>query len=279
MVDIVGKVFISPEKDVKGTYWQMWSDPKNNEWNTAVAIADPNFQISNDDYVHVVGTVKGKVGGKNAFGADVTAVGVLATKATVVGAIAAASPAQRVVHLDAQQTQNGITIRVTKMEFATDETRVFVSVSNGSNATAHFYDFDAKAVQGTSQFSAESFTDYPSVQSDILTGVTSTGVVVFPTMSPNQLTTLVFNAGSDNYNLTFQPYRFDVQAGNGAGSPSIQTNQSGTASPTPSSNALINAAISKSNETWIASSGPQRLARDCTILTESVAAADHLPTD
>ncbi|MBV9279216.1 MAG: hypothetical protein JOZ41_03965 [Chloroflexi bacterium] len=209
-VDIVGKVFTSPQRDARGTYWQMWSDPKNSEWNTAVAIADPTFQISDGDYVHVVGVVRGRAEGTNAFGADVTAVEVFASKATVVDALAAATPAERVVQADQQQDQNGVTIRVQRIEFAPDETRVFVAVSNGSGSTAHFYDFDAKAVQGTTEFSAKSFTDYPEVQSDILSGVVSSGVVTFPAMNPDRDTILVFQVGSDNFDATFQPYRFDV---------------------------------------------------------------------
>ena len=67
LVDFVGKVFIAPERDAQGNDVQVWEDPQNDENNTIVAYADPNFQVQDGDYLHVVGTVKGKFSGKNAF--------------------------------------------------------------------------------------------------------------------------------------------------------------------------------------------------------------------
>lgn len=218
-VDIVGKVFIAPQRDANGTYWQMYADPKNSEWNTIVAIRDPNFSIQEDAYVHVVGIVKGTFDGTNAFGAKLTVPSIIANQATVVDATAARSPAVRAVALDQTQTQNQVAITVTKVEFASDETRAFITVSNGSRSNANFYDFDAKAVQGSAQYSAGSFSDYPEVQSNLLPGVSSSGVVVFKPMNPQSDTSFVFGAGSDNYDLTFQPYRFSVS---GAAGSSVQ---------------------------------------------------------
>jgi hypothetical protein len=210
-VDIVGKVFIDPQRDTKGTYFQMWADPKNSEWNTVVGIGDPNSPVSNNDYVRVVGTVKGKYEGKNAFGGDVSAVAVKASSAKVVDATAAATPPIRVAQVNARQMQNGVTFVLQRVEYATDETRVFVTVENAGKATAHFYGFDSKAVQGTTEYSAKSFTDYPEVQSDILSGVRSSGVVAFPPMHPSKATKFVFTVSSDDYNLTFQPFTFIVK--------------------------------------------------------------------
>lgn len=248
-VDIVGRVFIAPQRDAKGTYWQMWSDPKNSDWNTLVGIANPDFQIAQDQYVRVIGTVKGKYEGTNAFGGNVRAVEVVADQATVVSALAAASPALHVVQDGASQRQNGITIAVKRIEFAADETRVFVTVTNGSSATGHFYDFNSKVVQGTTQYSTKAAGDYPVVQSDILPGVTSSGVLVFPSMDPSRATRLVVEAGSDNYNLTFQPYTFDFPA---AGSPP-RVSTASRALQNQADDGLIRTALRKSNQAWSAS--------------------------
>jgi len=250
-VDIVGKVFTSPQRDARGTYWQMWSDPKNNEWNTVVGVADPNFQIAQDQYVHVTGTVKGQYQGKNLLGGDVNAVEVLASRADIASPLAAAPPALRTVQANLSQTQNGVTISLSKIEFAAIETRVFVSVSNASSSTAHFYDFNAKVVQGTTQYSSNSAGDYPQVQSDILPGVTSSGVVVFPSMGPGRATRLVFGAGSNNYNVNFQPYQFDLTRTGSPPVPPSQASAMGAIGQTDA--ALIRAALRKSNDAWAAS--------------------------
>lgn len=209
-VDVVGKVFGTVEKDVEGIYWQMWADPKTNEFNTAVAYADPNFALKSDDYVHVIGKVTGSFKGKNAFGGEVTAVSLAATRATVVDAVAAASPAKRTATLNTSQSQHRLVLILEKVEFADDETRVFLTVNNGSPDKASFYSFNAKAQQGSSQYDAESLSDYPDVQSELLPGVKSSGVLPFPRMDLSQGLKLILEARTDNYRLDFSPYIFEV---------------------------------------------------------------------
>jgi hypothetical protein len=48
-VNIVGQVF-SVERDAKGTYIQMWADPKNSDWNTVVGYPDPALQVAGRDH-------------------------------------------------------------------------------------------------------------------------------------------------------------------------------------------------------------------------------------
>jgi hypothetical protein len=81
---------------------------------------------------------------------------VIADNVEVVDAIAAAPPAMAVTTLNDTQTQHGVSITVTKIEFADTETRVFVTVKNGSKRKASVYSFDAKAVQGSQQFDGDS---------------------------------------------------------------------------------------------------------------------------
>ena len=42
-VDFVGQVFVDPERDAKGTYLQVYVDPKNSDWATIVGVKDPNL--------------------------------------------------------------------------------------------------------------------------------------------------------------------------------------------------------------------------------------------
>ena len=200
-VDFVGKVFTAPERDAKGVYLQVWEDARNSENNTIVAYADPSFQVQEEDYVHVVGTVKGKFSGKNAFGAQLTVPTVLAQTLKVVPATAAASPALSTLGR-ATSTQAGITISVSKVEFADDETRVFLRVHNGSNYGVSVYDSSMKAVQSGRQYdSTYSNSGYPEISSDLLAGAATSGVVVFPKMNPNGNLKLVVEANSEDSNV------------------------------------------------------------------------------
>jgi hypothetical protein len=181
-VNFVGQVFTTPERDEKGVYVQVWEDPASSENNTIVAYADPHFQLAEDDYVHVVGTVKGEFKGKNALGVEVSAVTVLADTFKVVDAVQAGPPAVSTLG-PRRQTQAGITVAIPKVEFATTETRVFMKVTNASGADASVYDSSMRAVQSGTQHDPDFSTDYPQVSSDLLSGAATSGVVVFPKMN------------------------------------------------------------------------------------------------
>ena len=208
-VDIVGRVLGAPEKDEDGTHFQMYADPKNYEWSTIVAVEDPTLVLADGDYVHVAGTVKGKFEGENAFGATVTAVAVLADTVEVVDATALAGPPLRTVTLGKSIDQHGVVVAVEKVEFGADETRAYVTVSNNTAEKASFYDFNAKAIQGQTQHDAE-YSEYPAVQSELLSGIVSSGIVLFPAIDPKQATKLYLEARSENYEVEFTPYVFEI---------------------------------------------------------------------
>jgi len=209
-VEIVGKVFTNPDKTATGTSWQMWADPKNSNWNTGVVFQDPNFAIKNGDIVRVTGTVRGAFTGTNAFGAKISAPVIDADSATVVDALAIASTPLHTVNVNQTLKQHDLAVIVEKLEFAEDETRVFLKVINGTKHKGSFYSFNAKAQQGNKQYDAESFSDYPKIQSDLLPGVESVGVIPFPAMG-KEPTKLIFEARTDNYWLNFKPYIFDIK--------------------------------------------------------------------
>lgn len=208
-VDVVGRVLGAPEQDEDGTYFQMYADPKNYEWSTIVAVEDPDLILADGDYVHVIGTVKGQIEGENAFGVTVTAVAVVADTVEVVDAVALSGPPLRTATLGQSIDQHGVVVAVEKVEFGPDETRVYVTVTNNATEKASFYDFNAKATQGQTQYDAE-YSEYPGVQSELLPGIVSSGIVLFPAMDPQQATTLYLEARSEDYELNFTPYLFEL---------------------------------------------------------------------
>jgi hypothetical protein len=203
-VDIVGQLLGAPERDEKGTYWQMLSGSDEFELNAIVALPDPDFQIGSGDYVRVQGTVIGAFEGQNALGGDVVAVGIAATSAERVDATAAASEAEATISVNDSQTQHDVTVTLDRIEFATDETRVFITVTNDAQAGVLFQGL-AKAVQGSRQYDA-GYSQYPEVPSSILPGVVASGVIVFPPMDPTSETRIVVEAQTEDFLTEFRPY-------------------------------------------------------------------------
>jgi hypothetical protein len=205
-----------PERDEDGLLWQMWADPLNQTWNTIVAIRGAAVSIKDGDYVHVKGSVFGGFEEENMLGGKVRAVKVEAESATVVDALAIAPPAIRVYQGRPDvQTQHGLRVSLHKVEFAETETRIFLTVANNAKEEASFYSFNLKAVQGKQQFEFGfdySGVSYPEVQSELLPGVESSGVVVLPAMDPISETRLFMDGSTSDWNLTFKTYEFVVPA-------------------------------------------------------------------
>jgi len=210
--EIVGRIFQPPEADSEGITFQMWAGPANSEWNTIVS-AGSGVNVAEDDYVRVVGTVGDQFEGENMMGAELTIPTIIADSVEIVDALAAAPAALKTVAVNDSQNQHGVTLTLKKVEFAKRETRVFLTVSNRSGDTASVYSFNAKAVQGSRQYSeAQAFmSGYPEIETDLLPKNKTSGVIVFPKMNPDKATRFVFVASSDNWNLTFKPYEFRVK--------------------------------------------------------------------
>jgi len=195
--DLIGKVF-SIEHDADAVALQVWADSDNSEQNTIVGYKDPNFQVADQDYVHVKGTIEGKYEGENLFGAKVTVPVVKATSLEIVDAIVAAPPATKTLPRN-RASGEGVTVTVSKVEFAASETRAFVTVKNATDADLSFYASSAKAVSGTKAVGSKFSTrEYPELQSDLPAGSDTSGVIVFPRMDPDVPLRLIFEGYSED---------------------------------------------------------------------------------
>jgi hypothetical protein len=211
-VEFYGRIFVEPERDSDGTYLQVFAN-NNSERNTIIMIEDPNVDVAMDDIIHVTGTVKDAFEGENAFGGVITAPMILADSIEKTDYQTAFAPAKQTIELNAEQNQHGYKLTVQKVELADQETRVYVQVANETNNKIYFYTFDAKLIANGKQLEEEMNYDanYPEVQSELLPGVTTDGIIVFPALEEGVSTfQLYFEGSSDNWEIDFEPFVFDV---------------------------------------------------------------------
>lgn len=214
-VKLTGKVFQTPEVDEKGVYFQMWGDPENNDYNTVVAYADPTAEIKDGDYVIIDGMVTDAMSGTNAYGGSVTAPAILAKTLEVSSYQEVVSPTlKELVPAEATVDQSGYAVTIDKVELAEKETRVYVTVSNNTEEEFHFYKYSTKLVQNGQQFETESNykADYPDVQTELLPGTTSSGIITFPALDPASDFQINAKGSSGNYKVRLDPYVFEVAA-------------------------------------------------------------------
>ncbi|KAF6511327.1 DUF4352 domain-containing protein [Geobacillus sp. FSL K6-0789] len=211
-VDFYAKIFVEPERSDDGVYIQAFADPKNSEQNVIV-VADPKTDVKNEDIIHVVGTVRESFEGENALGGTVTAPVIDAEKVEKTDYIKAFSKPLKTIEVNKEINQHGYIVKLSKVEVAEDETRAYVTISNQSNAKINFWEHNAKLLVGNTQHEkADNFeAGYPEIPSDILPKATVDAIIPFPAIDQNEKTIkLYFEGSSENYDITIEPFQFEV---------------------------------------------------------------------
>ncbi|MPM54175.1 hypothetical protein SDC9_100949 [bioreactor metagenome] len=210
-VTISGQIFTGIERDSKGVYFQIWADPKNADKNTIVEYKNTDAALEKYDYVKVEGKVVGTYEGENAFGVKITALQIEASAVVTVGYIEAVSPTLRSVNVMSVQEQYGYQIDLQKVEFADAETRIYLSVTNGGKSDFSVFSFDVKLVQKGKQFEEQPnyAAHYPEIQTGLLPGITTEGVIVFPAIEQSNFK-LVLKASSGDPLEVIAPFTFNV---------------------------------------------------------------------
>ncbi|KXJ38786.1 MULTISPECIES: zinc ribbon domain-containing protein [Bacillus] len=208
-VDLYVKVF-DVEQDDDGTYLQGYNNPEKLSKNTLIMSDDSDLDIKDDDIIHVVGTVKDKYDGENALGGSVSAPRIIADSIEKSDYATAFAPAQKTINVDKTQNQHGFALTLQKVELAEKETRLYVKIENKSQDEINFYDFNAKIIADNKQLERkDDLSSYPKIQSEILPGVNTEGVIVFPKIE-SKTAKIILEGSSENYDITINPFTFEV---------------------------------------------------------------------
>lgn len=216
-VKLSGQLFVAPEKDGDKVALQAWHDPNTSSNNFIVhyTLKDENF--SEGDYIIADGRIDGTFEGENAFGATVTAPLIYADTIEIQSYIDAVAPTiKEITPENAISEQNGIALKVDKIEFAENETRIYMTESNSSADKFMMYVYSIKIVQNGQQIEQDlsSFSayegDYAELATDILPNASSSGILVFPAMDSSASFQIYAEGNSDNWKLDFAPFTIDI---------------------------------------------------------------------
>lgn len=215
-VKLSGKLLSTPEQS-NGVYaFQMWGDPENSERNTLVYTTDASLDLHEDDYVFVDGRITGTFTGENFIGGTVTAPQIEDAVVTKSNYIDVVHPTLKEISPNLNQDQRGFNVTVEKVEFAANQTRVYVTIKNNSSAKMSFGNYDVSLVVNGQQIKQKDDWDanLPELAYDILPGTSTSGVLMFPAVDQNQAFQLVIpDIYSDDWELDydFQNMTFNIQ--------------------------------------------------------------------
>ena len=210
-VTVSGKVFNVKDDDD----FQLWHDPANSAENTLVTGSGISSGLTNGDYVTVTGTVGDPYNGTNAFGATVkmTTIKVASVEKSSYKDVVA--PTIKEVDLGQTINQEGCQITVDKIEFAANETRVYVTATNTSDATFTPYGYSSHLVQNGAQINVDSslgsyVTGYDQLSTNgIVSGASSSGIIVFPAIDQADCQ-FVIGGYCSNYKIKLSDFSFSI---------------------------------------------------------------------
>lgn len=218
-VKLSGKIFNKPNSDKDTVAYQVWHDTQNSDKDFLFFTDNTSESYSVDDYIIVDGKITGTFEGENAFGGSVECPTIEAVSVEKQSYIDAVVPTvSEIVPEDAISEQNGVSLKVDKVEFAEKETRVYLTETNSSTDKFSMWIYDIKLLQNGQQIEQDmaSFSayegNYAELSSDILPNASSSGILVFPPMDSSANFQIYAEGHSDNYELDFQPFVIDISA-------------------------------------------------------------------
>lgn len=212
-IRVVGKVF-NIDKDGENYAVQAWHSAEDAEQPFIVYIAgDKVDSIETDDFFLVDGEITGTFSGENAFGGEVTNMMIEADTITVGSYDEIYAPAESTKEVGETKEQHGVKLTVDRVEYAKDEARVYLSVSNESGYTASVYNYNAKAIQDGAQFEHQDNYEagYDGDLGEILDGAGKEGIVRFRGLDPEKGFKLIIEAYSDNYDIEMEDFVFEIK--------------------------------------------------------------------
>lgn len=187
------------------------------DYNNSVLVEVPKSLLpeipKSDDFLNIDAKIDGSYNGQTVMGVDSTWARLTAEsieKTTYVDSFGKADTTWDFT--DKVIDQNGMKVEVTKVEFAKDETRFYVTATNNSSATMSLWTYSAKVIQNGQQLEqsyGNYYANYPELSSDLLPGASSSGVLVFDAMEPSDMQ-LYIDGTTDNWEIEFSPFTFDL---------------------------------------------------------------------
>ena len=212
-IKIKGKVFqvIGDNGTSKGI--QIWLDPETCEQNLMIYY-NADVDVKQGDYISCTGFIDSVTKYKNAYNAELFVPLIYSTdlqKTTYIDVVAPTN--ETIILKNLRKESRGYTVSISKVEFSEKETRIYVSVTNNGKAT--LYIGDATAVQEGKQYRSRTNHEaaYDEIPYEIVKGASSSGIIVFPSISPKEFE-LSIDVHSDDYGEKIGAYDFVIRKDN-----------------------------------------------------------------
>lgn len=210
-VNIKGKVFqnLGDNGEIKGV--QVWIDPDNCEQNLMIHYTTDG-SYKDGDYVICTGYIKEIRTYTNTYGTELSVPLIYSTDLRSASYIEVMAPTvSTITPENLTYEKYGYSITVDKIEFAENETRLYMTATNNGSATMYVDADSSVIVQEGNQYNSETNyeADYEEVPYNLSKGTTASGIVAFPAITDGEFE-YVIEMHSDNFDERFETVTFKI---------------------------------------------------------------------
>lgn len=209
-INVKGKVFqnLGDNGKVKGV--QVWLDPDTCEQNLMIYYTTED-SVKDGDYVVCTGYIKEIRTYTNNYGTELAVPLIYSTDLQKSTYIEAMSPTISTLLVKSTYQKLGYSISVSKVEFAENETRVYLTASNKGKSTLYIDTKSSIIVQNGKQFNAKinDEANYEEIPDSLHKGTKAEGVITFPAIKDDEFEYII-EIHSDDYDEEFSPIIFRI---------------------------------------------------------------------
>lgn len=220
-VTLYGKIFAGPDYYDDVFQLLLYGDPQNYGkmfyvyYNADDEAFDQGLQQG--DIIQVTGTLDNAVDEDGNF-VDTPFVPVIGAKSIEKVEYAQAfSKPLKTVEKEQSKTQYGYQVKIDRIEFAEDETRLYMTVVNHGSGEFSVSSYRAKMLKDGAQYEGQPnyIADYPQLSSDLMPGLQTEGVMTFPGLADlNGSVQFIFDAYAASAwknDEDLKPFEFTVE--------------------------------------------------------------------
>ncbi len=207
-VSLSGQVFSEPQINKDYTAFQIYANPKEKQ-KVAVIYYVGNTNIETGDCISMTGYVYKSVKGENMYGGHVYSPGLKATSLEKKSCIEVFSPTIKELSFTNKKIiKDGYSVEITKVEFAEDETRVYLTVKNNGLQDFNLWYGGMYIIQNNQQYEqlwVENI-DYKTIGYQIKPTTTDDGILIFKNIEYDNFTINLeagLNSGEKTYKYNF----------------------------------------------------------------------------
>ncbi|ASS38190.1 hypothetical protein [Mogibacterium pumilum] len=200
--------------NVKGeVHLQAFENFVKAEHPTVVVLGDDKVKYEEGEYIKVSGKILGKVAVVDEEGVEMDAMKLKAKKIKKIKSTDAI-PAEDTLDIGYDVKEKGVSASIEKIDFTSDDTRVYIKVKNGTKKTIEIFPEQSLIVQDGNDYmsDAENFI-YEDVHLEkrVKAGETTSGVIIFKRIDQNLPFTFTLEGGDSNGNEFKLPFVFEMQ--------------------------------------------------------------------